>query len=519
MDRDGANKSLWQKNTDNYITSSKADPDQLYDEIIVGGGITGLSTALLLQHAGKKCLLAESHTIGFGTTGGTTAHLNTFFDTSYNKIIKDFGLEKAKLLAKGSKAAIALIKQNIETYSIDCDYSELDGFLFSMNENQDKELDDIVDASKKLNVAVKYATNSPVQIPYLKIASFESQAQFNPIKYIFSLAKQFENLGGIICQHHKVLHVKNVNDDDLEVETSDGNFKTKNVIYATHIPPGVNLLHFRCAPYRSYAMAIKLKDDNYPNALVYDMYDPYHYYRTQKVDDEFYLIAGGEDHKTGHEDNTDACFRRLESHVKSYFNVKEIAYKWSSQYYEPTDGLPYIGKLPGTNENIYVATGFGGNGMIYGTLAGIIFSNILLNGKSVYQDLFDPNRLKPVAGFSNFVKEGADVVSNLISGKFSSEKIKELTEIAAGEAKVVKYEGHTLALYKDEHHGLHALNSSCTHIGCTVAWNTTERSWDCPCHGARFSIEGEMLNAPAQKNLEKIELNVEKPEEEKHEIH
>jgi Rieske Fe-S protein len=310
-----------------------------------------------------------------------------------------------------------------------------------------------------------------------------------------------------------VLHVKNVNNDDLQVETSQGNFLTKNVIYATHIPPGVNLLHFRCAPYRSYAMAVKLKDDNYPKALVYDMYDPYHYYRTQKVDDEYYLIAGGEDHKTGHEDNTDACFRRLESHIKSYFKVKEIAYKWSSQYYEPTDGLPYIGKLPGTNENIYVATGFSGNGMIYGTLSGIVFSNILVNGQSAYQDLFDPNRLKPVAGFSNFVKEGADVIGKLISAKFSSEKINQLIDIAAGEAKVVKYDGHTLALYKDEHHVLHALNSTCTHIGCTVGWNVTERSWDCPCHGARYSIEGEMLNGPAQKNLQQIELNVEETEE------
>ncbi|MES2430279.1 MAG: FAD-dependent oxidoreductase [Bacteroidota bacterium] len=505
MERDGANKSLWQKNVDNYVSIGNVDHNFIYDVIIVGGGITGLTTALLLQHAGKKCLLAESHSIGFGTTGGTTAHLNTFFDTPYNKVIKDFGLEKAKLLSKGAAAAIALIKQNIHQYDIDCEFSELEGYLFSTNEKQDKELDEIVDAAKTLRVDVEYCNNLPVDIPYLKCATFAHQAQFNPIKYIFALAKAFEDLGGCICQQHKVTNITNEK-DALRIETSRGVFRANNVIYATHIPPGVNLLHFRCAPYRSYAMAVKLKDDKYPQALAYDMFDPYHYYRTQKVDDEYYLIVGGEDHKTGHEENTDACFRRLESHAKSYFNVKEVAYKWSSQYFEPADGLPYIGKLPGTSDNIYVATGFGGNGMIYGTLSAIIFSNILVNGESVYQNLFDPSRLKPIAGFSNFVKEAADVVANLIGGKFSSAKIKQLTDLAAGEAKVVKFEGHTLALYKDENHVLHALNSACTHINCTVSWNATERSWDCPCHGSRFSIDGRVLTAPARKDLEKIDL-------------
>src|SRR4030095_14842504 len=166
-------------------------------------------------------------------------------------------------------------------------------------------------------------------------------------------------------------------------------------------------------------------------------------------------------------------------------------------YFEPADGLAYIGNLPGHSEDLYVATGYGGNGMIYGTIAGMVLSNIFVHGTSIYQELFDPNRIKPIAGFSNVMKESADVVARFIKDRFSVEKLNELAELAQREAKVVKYEGHTLAIYKDEEGHVHALNSACTHIKCTVAWNSAERSWDCPCHGSRFTFEGEMLTGPA----------------------
>ncbi len=187
--------------------------------------------------------------------------------------------------------------------------------------------------------------------------------------------------------------------------------------------------------------------------------------------------------------------------------MESIAYRWSSQYFVPTDGLPYIGHLPGNRDNVFTATGFNGNGIPLGTISGKIIADVILTGESKYKDLFSPSRVKPVAGFVDFVKEAADVVTHFIGDKINVSKITELSELSAGEARVVKYEGHTLALYKDESHQLHAVNSSCTHINCTVGWNSSERTWDCPCHGSRFSIDGTMLNAPARKDLEKIDLS------------
>jgi Rieske Fe-S protein len=218
------------------------------------------------------------------------------------------------------------------------------------------------------------------------------------------------------------------------------------------------------------------------------------------------MIVGGEDHKTAHEENTNACFTRLESYVRQYYDIDRVAFRWSSQYFEPNDGIPYIGQLPGHGSNMFVATGYGGNGITYSGVAALTLTDLLVTGKSKYADLFNPSRIKPVAGFVNFVKESADVVQQFIGGMFSREKLDELSELVPGEGRIVKYEGKSLALYKDDNGMLHAVNPACTHIKCTIGWNSAEKSWDCPCHGSRFSVDGEVLTAPARKDLEVIKM-------------
>lgn len=504
MNRDGALESAWQAGMETYTSKNSNTPHSIYDVVIVGGGITGITTALQLQKAGKKCVIAEANNIGFGTTGGTTAHLNTIFDLSYDEAIKKFGEDNARLLAAAGLEAMQLIKTNVQQYEIDCDFSEIDGYLFSVEEDQDELLDKMVEATKQVGLPIEFVDESPFPIPFRKISRVEGQAQFNPIKYIYALAKIFEDNGGVILQQCRV---KSIDESDtLTIHTSQGTLLAYNAVYATHIPPGVNILHFRCAPYRSYAIAVKLKNNQYPAALGYDLCEPYHYYRSEVIEGKKYLIAGGEDHKTGHEENTEQCFRRLESFVRKYFDVEEVAFKWSSQFFEPADGLPYIGHLPGNRENIFTATGFGGNGMMFGTLSAIILTDFIQKKENKYANLFEPARVKPVAGFTNFVKEAADVVSHLVGDSFAGKKIEEMAELAAGEATLVKHDGQLIAVYKDMQHQVHAVNAACTHIKCTMHWNNAELSWDCPCHGSRFSIDGELLTAPARKDLEKINL-------------
>lgn len=502
--RDGSCTSLWQDSIDHYVASNIPSIDTSYDVIIVGGGITGVSTGLLLQNAGMNCLIIEAANLCFGTTGGTTAHLNTLLDTSYVTIRKNFGKEKAEWIASAVKDAIELIRKNIDVYGIECGFSYADGYLFAQDEKQQSTLDEILAATREAGIEANYTDQVPVPIPFVKAIRVADQAKFNPVQYVYGIAQAFEAAGGAIIQDCRVTGVEK--NEWLSVETEKGIFRSTHLIYATHIPPGVNLLHLRSVPYRSYAMAAILQGDAYPADLCYDMYDPYHYYRTQKVNGQSYLIAGGEDHKTGHQENAQQSFLRLESHIRKHFPVKEIAYKWSSQYFEPADGIPYIGHLPGHPDNLYVGTGYGGNGMVYSSVAALTFREILLKTKRNYADLFNPNRIKPVAGFVNFIKHNADVVKQFVGKWFSGEELQQLADLAPGEGKIVSHDGHKIALYKDEEGNLHAVSPTCTHLKCEVKWNDAEKTWDCPCHGARYSYDGKVLTGPADADLEKMEM-------------
>lgn len=507
ISRDGALASLWQATTsrpkESLAGNRIAAADKFFDVVIVGGGITGVSTAVLLQQAGFKCAVLEAHTLCFGTTGGTTAHLNTILDTPYPTMIKNFDRQAAQTVANATRAAIDLIHANIEKYDIACGFQKSTGYLFSQTDAQTKELEEIYETSLNLGIDLGYTDSIPIDVKMTKALAIQGQAKFHPTRYVHGLAEAFQVMDGRIIEQCRVTDVEN--NDPITVHTSGGDIQCTYLIYATHIPPGVNILDTRCAPYRSYVMAVTLKD-RYPEGLIYDMYDPYHYYRTQTIDDQSYLIVGGEDHKTGHADNTQACFERLETHIREHFPVVTIANKWSSQYFEPVDGLPYIGHLPGQPGNILVATGFGGNGMIYSGISALLFKELLLKEPEKLAPVFNPNRIKPIAGFTNFVRENADVVKKWAGKLLPADKLISFSDMARGEGRVVKLEGETLALYKDERGELHAIAPTCTHMGCHVTWNNMEKSWDCPCHGARYSPDGAVLNGPADRSLEIIDI-------------
>ena len=500
MNRDGQTRSIWQESAPDYQPQNSWSRETVYDAIIIGAGITGLTTALRLQEAGKKCIIAEAHNLGYGTTGGTTAHLNTMLDTPYNTVESDFGKDSAKLLRQGCADAIAHVEANSKRYGIDCGFSHQPGYLIAQDNKELEALKSIVEAALRAGDEVGYNDGAPVPIKCLKAARYERQAQFHPTKYLVGLARAFEDLGGVLLHHCVVANVDKA-DEIFTAHTSLGEVRGGTVVYATHIPPGINILHFRCAPYRSYAMAVTLSNDEYPAGLAYDMKDPYHYFRTQEVDGQRYLIVGGYDHKTGHEENTEGPFRELEAYVRAHYDVASVSQRWSSQYWNASDGLPYIGPLPGANDGVWVGTGYGGNGMTLGTLAGIMISDAIMGREHYLAETVKPSRIKPIAGFMDFVKENADVVSQFVGKRFAYEKISTLSEIAPGDATLADWEGKKVALYKDEGGKVFAVDPVCPHAKCIVGWNSAEKSWDCPCHGARYTPQGEMITGPARRGL------------------
>ena len=506
--RDGVLPSLWQAHIAIPIAHQprkERTTDHVWDAVVVGGGITGLTTALRLQEAGKRCIVVEAHQIGFGTTGGTTAHINTTLDTPYHTIESDFGASGAKLVADAAREGRDLIARNVSAYQIACDFEYKDGFLFAQTEQEEAELQKIFAASQRAGVDVLPAETIPVPLDFRMAINFRTQAQIHPLNYLHALADAFMAAGGVILQHTPVSDSQR-RQDLHHVETAAGTLQAHHLIYATHIPPGVNVLHFRCAPYRSYVLGAQLADEQYPTDLAYDMEEPYHYFRTHQLDGKRYLIFGGADHKTGHGD-PDAAFRELEAYLRAHFDVSSIDYRWSAQYFEPADGLPYIGKLPGGEDHTYVATGFSGTGILLGSFSALLLADLVLGNENAYEKLFSPLRIKPVAGFSNFIKETADVAYRFVADRLNVETLETLVELPPETGAVVNYENEKIALYKSSAGAISALSPVCTHAGCIVAWNNAEKSWDCPCHGGRYDVGGRVLTGPPREDLKVIPLD------------
>jgi glycine/D-amino acid oxidase-like deaminating enzyme/nitrite reductase/ring-hydroxylating ferredoxin subunit len=504
--RDGSAESPWQ-----HGVSVIAAPiptkisETVYDCLVVGAGITGLSTALLLQNAGKNVIVAEANTVGFGTTGGTSAHINNFADTTYKEAKSAFGKEGAELFAKAIAEGQELIRSNIEKYKIDCDYEAKAAIVYAEDNEQVEQLNSLFEGLIMVGIPAKFTDDITISINFKKAILVDNQAQFHPLKYLQGFQRAYLSEGGNLVEHTRINKVNTENDIHI-AEAEQMTIRAKYVVYATHMPPNINALNLECAPYRSYVLGVKLRTDSYPDDLIYDLEEPYHYFRTHVIDGDKLLIAGGNDHKTGHGD-PEKQLVDLEKYVRDHFSVSSIKYKWSSQYYIPVDGFPYIGQMPFTAKGIYCATGFNGNGMMLGSVAAQILSDLIVSGKSIYKDLFDPSRIKPIDSFKEFVTENSDVAYHLVADRFGIHETDSLKRLENGTGKLVEIDGKKIAAYRDDKGIIHTLNPTCTHMGCIVNWNAEEKSWDCPCHGARFDIDGKVLTGPATKPLVVINDN------------
>jgi Rieske Fe-S protein len=272
------------------------------------------------------------------------------------------------------------------------------------------------------------------------------------------------------------------------------------VVLATHAPFAKLTLQLKLAQYRSYVVAGRVAST--PPGLFWDMADPYHYVRRALVDGYNYAVLGGEDHRTGAQPDggSDAPYQRLAAYASRFGVPAEV--RWSAQVVESADGLPFIGK-PDPDRSLYVATGFGGNGTTFGTLSAMIISDELLGRPNPFAELYRASRSKPLASLGAVVTENLDTAVHAVVDHLRPVSHAPISEIAIGEGRVVKENGERLAVYRDQDGKLHALSSICTHQGCQVAFNALERSWDCPCHGSRFDIDGRVLDGPATRPLEK----------------
>lgn len=480
---------------------SSLNQDETSDVVIVGGGISGLSIAYMLLTLGKSVIVLEARELGAGETGRTSAHLSNALDEGYQKLQKLFGIDGARLAAESHTQAIDWIEKVVKEEKIDCDFERVPGYLIGDNKD---ELGKEMKAANQSGLTdvhldeVQFPrTNQPHQC-----LLFPAQAQFHVMKYLNGLAQAIIKKGGKIFTNTLVIDV--CEGETVSVKTKDYQVSCNAAVIATNMPfIDRFVMHTKQAAYRSYVLGLAIAPGQISTALYWDTKEPYHYVRlVNDIDGKDLLLVGGEDHKTGQANDAVLRFRHLYDWAKATFGVDgEEVFTWSGQVMEPIDGLAFIGRNPGS-KHIYIVTGDSGHGLTHGTIAGMLISDLILGKANKWTDLYSPSR-KNIRSFGQFFKESCNVAMQYTQ-HLKKGDVDSADSIKPGSGAIVKKGLKKLAVYKDEQGELHTCSALCPHLGCVVAWNGSEKTWDCPCHGSRFTSNGKVLNGPANQDLEKL---------------
>jgi glycine/D-amino acid oxidase-like deaminating enzyme/nitrite reductase/ring-hydroxylating ferredoxin subunit len=506
----GKNISFWMDSVE-PISFESLKENLETDVVIVGGGIAGISVAYSLIAAGKKVVLVEDGNIGSGETGRTTAHLVCALDDRYYELERIYGEDEIKNIADSHKAAIDFIERTINHEKIECDFERLDGYLFLHPTDKKESLGKEFISARKAGIEVVELPVMPGMKEVASCLKFSDQAQFHPMKYLAGLCNVLKSKGAKIYTSTKAAKI-----DHTGIVTQDGfTVKAGFVVVATNTPVNNKyVMHLKQYAYRSYVIGARVKKGSVPKALWWDTGDfsqnaeipPYHYVRTQKLDNEYdLLICGGEDHAVGlaeeNKINEEDRYGILENWLRKRFDIVDLVYQWSGQVMEPMDSLGYIGHNPRDEKNVFIVTGDSGNGMTHGVIAGILITDLITGKENPWEKIYDPSRFKIFSAGKTYFKELMGGMLNYLKQKPKDAKSVELQSIKPRQGKIVEIDGKKFGVYRDDKDLFHMVGAECTHMKCIIKWNNDEQSWDCPCHGSRFNVEGRVLNGPANENL------------------
>jgi glycine/D-amino acid oxidase-like deaminating enzyme/nitrite reductase/ring-hydroxylating ferredoxin subunit len=499
--------SYWEQ-TSGAQSFGRLARDLKVDVVVVGAGMTGITAAYLLKRAGKRVALLERDRVLEGDTARTTAHLTCVTDTRMQQLVKLFGRDDAKAVWDAGLAAIANIEENIARENIACEFRRIPGYLhapLAAAGNTDRaNLQEDAKLAAELGFDVDFLESVPVVgRPGMRVAN---QAKFHPLKYLNGLLRAIPGENGHVFEHSEVTEFV---DDPLSVKANGHTITCNYIVIATHVPLQGNkntlsaaLFQSKLAPYSSYVVGAKLKKGAVPEASWWDTSEPYYYLRVDSHDQYDYAIFGGKDHKTGQINETEAIYAGLEAALHSLPFEAKVDRRWSGQVVETNDGLPLIGEI---TDKQFIATGYAGNGMTFGTLAGIMACDRVTGRKNPWAELFDPHRKKVRGGTWDYIKENLDYPYYLLKDRLTKGEREGVDSVARNEGKILKLDGNRVAVYRNEHGKVVKLSPVCTHMGCIVHWNTAERTWDCPCHGSRFKPTGEVIGGPAETPLKEMD--------------
>ncbi len=484
------------------------------DVLVVGGGITGVTAAWLLKQAGKTVALVERDRCGQANTGNSTAHLTSMTDLRLHQLVDTFGPDHALAIWDAGSAAIEQIHSIIQEEVISCEFARTPGYLVSnliTETDESAEFRKDVAVAKQLGIEAEFVANLPVfNRPGIR---FPNQAKFHPLMYLAELVAKIPGNGSYVFEQTETVEFAERDAGRPVKVTANGHTITcDGVFVATDVPlNGLNnpifatMLQTKITPYTSYAIGAKLPKIAAPQALFWDTGVPYYYLRIDQREQGSYAIFGGLDHKTGQASNTAQLFDELEKILIRFLPSAQVDRRWSGQVTESHDGLPLIGP---TTKHQFVATGFSGNGISFGTLAAMMYCDLIQNKKNPWSELFDPQRTQIRGGLFNYISENIEYPYYMVKDRLVTSEGTSLQDLKCNEGKILKLKGKKVAAFRAADGEVTQLSAVCPHLGCIVHWNEAETSWDCPCHGSRFDTSGKVLAGPAETPLKCLDVKV-----------
>lgn len=501
--------SFWKLN--NVSQFSPLSCSLTTDIVVVGGGMTGLLTAYLIKKQGYNVIVIEKEQIGKGETASSTAHLTYVTDTSLTELIKKFGEDHAVAIWDAGIAAIEKLHEIVHIEGIECDFQWVPGYYHASSDVDQKTFVKELHQENELAQQHGFISRFLEKVPLFELPGmvFYRQAKFHPLKFLYGLAKSLSNMGVMIFENSEVKEFGK--GKERWVSANGHRISANSIVTATHIPLqgdrstiAATLFQTKLYPYTSYVLRAEIEKGILEPALFWDQGDPYNYLRVDQGSNQDFVIFGGEDSKTGQEESSEQSFARLEKKLREILPINCITHRWSGQVCETNDGLPYIGEV---EEGHFLSTGYGGNGITFGTVAAIMISDIISGRKNPWKELFNPSRVEIIAGGYDYIKENLDY-PYYMAKRFLQLDTKLLSkDLRPGEGGIILVKNKRLACCKDLEGNLHMLHPECTHMGCLVRFNDAECTWDCPCHGSRFKANGEVIAGPAEDALGQVQIN------------
>lgn len=499
--------SLWM-DRGGELSATPLTKDVETDVCVIGAGIAGLSAAFELRRAGARVVVLEADRVSAGVTGHTTAKVTSLHGTVYSELEKGFGATGARRYALAQEAGLARIAELVAELGIDCAFRRRDAYTYTEREDQREKIAAEAKAARAAGLDAELVTSTPLPYDVVAAVRVRDQAEFDPRAYCLGIAGALVAEGGELYEHTRATGVSE-SSGRVTVKTERGHeVQAGDVVVATHYPFLDRGVFFpRLTQKRSYCIAVR-PTGPVPEGMFISTEQPTRSVRGHKRGRaRELLIIGGEGHTAGEDgDNTGDRYRRLAEFAAERFGATEVTHRWSAQDPMPADGVPYVGALTPISRRLHVATGFRKWGFTNGAAAGAILADRIVGRDNQFASLFDPRRFTPRQSSKRILEEVVKDARHFFGDRLKGTGDGGPEDLGPGEGRILRVDGDLAAVSRDDDGELHAVTPNCTHLGCRVLWNAGERTWDCPCHGSRFGADGHVLEGPAVKPLDRVEI-------------